>query len=165
MLFVRLLRLRLVLLWSLGGFAINIGLAMAASQRVLLTMVLLATAIGLSASISHALIVDEQQALALTPPSPKLIEQSIRAADVVFPTPLQLPGAKVLWDAYKRELSDHSHNRNLLTNLILLASVLDLEKDVMVYQRQLYLTDPLLSCAFSNSSDGLLQIDCPTTQL
>lgn len=163
--FVHLLWLRLLLLWSLGGFALRVGAAIAASQRTLVAILLLATAVGLSASISHTVIVAEQQELALlTPPAPLLAQTTLSAAPITA-TALQLPAAKQLWDAYKQELSRNNHNRDILTNLILLASALDLQKDVLVYQRQLYLTDPLLSCTFSDDASGLLRINCPPSQL
>lgn len=159
------LRLRLFLVWSLFRFASHILIAMTAAQRVLLAITLLAIAIGLSAAVSHTIIVDSAQELALNPPPAALVAQIHPTTREALTTTIQMAEAKVLWEGYKTELSSRDHNRNLLSNLILLASALGLEKDVMVYQRKLYLTDPLLSCTFAVAADGLLQINCPPSQL
>lgn len=161
---LRLLGLRLSLLWSLGHFGAQIAFALVASQRVLMVVVLVVVAIGVSTSISHSLIVGTVHDRALATPPPALLAQTI-TDPTVRPTSLQQLEANQLWNGYKQLLLEHSHNRNLLANLILLASALDLKKDVLVYQRQLYLSDPLLTCTFSNTSDGRLQIDCPTPLL
>lgn len=153
------LSLRAYLAWSLGLFASKLALALALSQRVLLIVVLLSAAIGLSALLSHTLIVASAQELALKTPTATPLSSPTTA---VFPTPLQQPEAKILWEYYKRELQEHAYNRSLLSNIILLAGAQGLEKDVAVYQRRLYLADPLLACTFSSESDGLLNITCPT---
>lgn len=163
MVLLRRLRLRIYLCWSLIMFASRIVMTMVAGQRALLVVALLAVAIGLSATISHALVVASAHELALTAPPAALVAHSLTTADNPIFTSLQRSDATLLWESYKKELLAHDRNRNLLTNLILLASALGLEKDVRVYQRKLFLTDPLLFCTFSNDSAGLLRVDCDSS--
>lgn len=164
MVFLRRLRLHIYLCWSLCIFAARIVLTMVAGQRALLAVTLLAVAIGLSATISHVLVVASAQELALTAPPAALVARSTTTSDNPILTSLQRSDAILLWEAYKKELLAHDRNRSLLTNLILLASALGLEKDAHLYQEKLFLTDPLLLCTFSNDSIGLLQINCDDSQ-
>lgn len=156
-----LITLRLYLLWSLMAFGVRLGVAVVATQRALLVIFLFAAAILLSAVVTHTLIVQSANELALAPLSPTVVREDDSATEY----PLEQTGAKTLWNYYKLELQEHAYNRAVLGNLIVLASVLSLEKDVSVYQRQLYLADPLRACVFSSELDGRLQITCPTPQL
>ena len=164
-----LLPLRLYLLWSLGVFATKLGLAIAASQRTLLVVSLMVLAIVLSSIVSRSIVVLSAQELALNAPPAALVAQTIQSSPSVT-TPihqvtLQRPEANILWEFYKQELSEHERNRDVLSNLIVLASALGLEKDVHVYQRSLFLTDPLFSCTFTTDSFDRLLIECPTKTL
>lgn len=156
-----LITLRLYLLWSLLAFGVRLSIAVVMVQRALLVIFLFAAAIILSAVVTHTLVVQSANELALSPLSPNLV----REYDDTTQYPIEQSQAKTLWNYYKLELQDHAYNRAVLGNLIVLASVLGLEKDVSVYQRQLYLADPLRACEFSSELDGRLAIDCPTPQL
>lgn len=156
-----LLTLRLYLAWSLLAFGVRLSVAVVLVQRALLVIGLFVAAIVLSGVVTHTLVVQSANELALTPLSPEFIVEHGAAPSF----PLEQAQATTLWNYYKLELQDHAYNRAVLGNLIVLASVLGLEKDVSVYQRQLYLADPLRACEFSSELDGRLQITCPTPQL
>lgn len=156
-----LITLRLYLLWSLMAFGIRLGAAVIATQRALLVISLFATAIALSAVVSHTLIVQSAKELSLSPLPASLLQQHAATAKY----PLEKSQAKLLWNYYKSEVQEHTYNRAVLANLIVLATALGLEKDASVYQRQLYLADPLRACEFSSTDDGRLAINCPTPQL
>ncbi len=143
----------------------RVVLAIAASQRVLLSVILLILAIGVSARISHSLVVDSAQRVSLSAPPAALVAHIVGTQQLQPLTSLHRPEAIMLLDAYKKELARHDTNRVVLGNLILLASSLGLDKEVALYQRQLYLSDPLSACSFSLDSASLLNITCPTPLL
>ena len=159
------LRLRLFLLMSLGSFATRLGLALAASQRVLVLIAGITAAVVFSSILTHSLIVQSAHTLAITPPPTSLVAQLPPSLDQPERVLLDRTKAQKLWELFKIEYRTHNQNQALLNNMILIASTLGLHKDVSVYQRQLQQADPLLFCKISSRNESLLTIACSESTL